>query len=178
MNENLNESVNDNLKGNENESVNESDEKKIALLAIDIETTGPNVVTNEIISIGYCLGDLDGNVIENKRIDFNVEKEFDVYAMRFWRNKKELLSSFKENSLPAYHAIDLFVQRLDAFDEKYNLAILSEETGIEISLIQTEANVGSFNVDILAEEENSGRKIVIENQLGSEEHTSELQSQR
>lgn len=51
-----------------------------------------------------------------------------------------------------------------------NLQLLSEEIGIDISLIQTEANVGKFSVDILAEEENTGRKIVIENQLETTNH--------
>lgn len=51
-----------------------------------------------------------------------------------------------------------------------NLELLSDEIGIDITLIQTEANVGNFNVDILAEEENTGRKIVIENQLESTDH--------
>lgn len=50
-----------------------------------------------------------------------------------------------------------------------NLALLSEEIGTDINLIQTEANVGSFNVDILAEDSN-GRKIVIENQLEVTNH--------
>jgi len=45
-----------------------------------------------------------------------------------------------------------------------NIALLSEEIGIDINVIQTEASVGSFNVDILAEDSNV-RKIVIENQL-------------
>ena len=48
-----------------------------------------------------------------------------------------------------------------------NLELLSDEIGVDITLIQTEASVGNFNVDILAEEENTGRKIVIENQLES-----------
>lgn len=51
-----------------------------------------------------------------------------------------------------------------------NLAILSEEIAIDIKLIQTEAGVGNFNVDILAEEENTGRKIIIENQLEPTNH--------
>lgn len=51
-----------------------------------------------------------------------------------------------------------------------NLELLSAEIGIDISLIQTEASVGNFNIDILAEEENTGRKIVIENQLESTDH--------
>jgi len=51
-----------------------------------------------------------------------------------------------------------------------NLQLLSNEIGIDISLIKTEASVGKFSVDILAEEENSNRKIVIENQLESTDH--------
>lgn len=51
-----------------------------------------------------------------------------------------------------------------------NLELLSDEIGIDISLIQTEASVGNFSVDILAEEENTGKKIVIENQLESTDH--------
>ena len=51
-----------------------------------------------------------------------------------------------------------------------NLELLSDEIGIDISLIQPEASVGNFYVDILAEEENTGRKIVIENQLESTDH--------
>jgi len=54
--------------------------------------------------------------------------------------------------------------------KKENLELLSDEIGIDISLIQTEASVGAFNVDILAEEENTGRKIVIENQLEATDH--------
>ena len=44
-----------------------------------------------------------------------------------------------------------------------NLDALSEEIGIDIKLIGTEVSVGKFNVDILAEEENTGHKIIIEN---------------
>lgn len=53
---------------------------------------------------------------------------------------------------------------------KENLSLLSDEIGIELLLLQTEANVGKFHVDILAEEENTGRKVVIENQLEQTNH--------
>ena len=42
--------------------------------------------------------------------------------------------------------------------QKENLDLLSEEIGVDIRLVKTEANVGKFNVDILAEEESSGKK--------------------
>lgn len=54
--------------------------------------------------------------------------------------------------------------------ENENLSLLSDEIGIDIKLIQTEASVGKFNVDILAEEENTSRKIIIENQLEMTNH--------
>lgn len=54
--------------------------------------------------------------------------------------------------------------------QKENLDLLGEEIGVDIKIIKTEANVGNFKVDILAEEESSGRKIIIENQLEDTNH--------
>jgi hypothetical protein len=54
--------------------------------------------------------------------------------------------------------------------EPENIALLSDEIGIGIEVIQTEASVGRFNVDILAQEENTDRKIIIENQLETTNH--------
>jgi len=48
--------------------------------------------------------------------------------------------------------------------------MLSEEIGIDMQVIGTEVSVGSFSVDILGEELNSGKKIVIENQLEVTNH--------
>jgi len=54
--------------------------------------------------------------------------------------------------------------------QEENLDALSEEIGVTIKLIKTEAHVGKFNVDILAEEEATNRKIIIENQLEDTNH--------
>ena len=54
--------------------------------------------------------------------------------------------------------------------ENENLEALSDAVGVDIKLIQTEASVGKFNVDILAEEDLTGKKIIIENQLESTDH--------
>lgn len=54
--------------------------------------------------------------------------------------------------------------------EESNLRLLADEVGFDIKLVRTEAAVGNFNVDILAEEENTGRKIIIENQLEVTNH--------
>lgn len=54
--------------------------------------------------------------------------------------------------------------------EEDNLDLLSDEIGIQIALPQKEAGVGKYSLDILAEEEGTGRKIVIENQLEKTNH--------
>lgn len=55
--------------------------------------------------------------------------------------------------------------------EEDNMNKLGEEIGIEIKVNKIEANVGKFRADILAEEENTGRKIIIENQLEPTDHS-------
>ena len=54
--------------------------------------------------------------------------------------------------------------------EEENLNTLSEEIGINIELISTEAKTGSFSTDILAVEANTDNKIIIENQLEATNH--------
>lgn len=55
--------------------------------------------------------------------------------------------------------------------EPENIALLSDEIGIGIEVVQTEASVGRFNVDILGKEENTSHKIIIENQLEITDHS-------
>jgi hypothetical protein len=54
--------------------------------------------------------------------------------------------------------------------EGENLAQLSDEIGIPITLLEKEAGVGKYSADILAEEEGTGHKIIIENQLEKTDH--------
>lgn len=51
-----------------------------------------------------------------------------------------------------------------------NISLLSDAIGIDISVDETESNVGSFNVDIYATETDTGNKIIIENQLEDTNH--------
>jgi len=50
-----------------------------------------------------------------------------------------------------------------------NCDVLNDQLGLSISPIEKEKSVGSFNVDILAED-NSGRAVIIENQLTRTDH--------
>ncbi len=49
--------------------------------------------------------------------------------------------------------------------EEANLNMLGSAVGIELELIEMESSVGSFNVNIFAQESGTGRKVIIENQL-------------
>ncbi|MDR0981670.1 MAG: DUF4268 domain-containing protein [Culturomica sp.] len=54
--------------------------------------------------------------------------------------------------------------------ESDNFKLLAEEIGLDMQVLKTEANVGGFSADILAEELNTGKKIIIENQLEETDH--------
>ena len=54
--------------------------------------------------------------------------------------------------------------------EEANLKLLSDAIGIELELIETESSVGSFNVDIYAQESCTERRVIIENQLEDTNH--------
>ena len=54
--------------------------------------------------------------------------------------------------------------------EKKNLELLSEAIGVEIEGEATEVGVGSFRVDIVGSEADTGRKVIIENQLEDTDH--------
>ncbi|MFB6182670.1 MAG: DUF4268 domain-containing protein, partial [Candidatus Nanohaloarchaea archaeon] len=47
-----------------------------------------------------------------------------------------------------------------------NIEKIEEVLGMELEVKDTEKSVGSFKADILAEEPNTEKEIVIENQLG------------
>jgi hypothetical protein len=51
-----------------------------------------------------------------------------------------------------------------------NIELLSDEIGIDIQVIETEASVGRYSADILGEETNTGKKVIIENQLEATDH--------
>lgn len=51
-----------------------------------------------------------------------------------------------------------------------NINLLADAIGLDITVDETESSVGDFNVDILASETGTDRKIIIENQLEDTDH--------
>lgn len=54
--------------------------------------------------------------------------------------------------------------------EEDNLSLLGDSIGIELELEERESSVGSFSVDILAKENGTNRRVIIENQLEDTNH--------
>lgn len=54
--------------------------------------------------------------------------------------------------------------------QEENLALLSDTVGVSMSLLELESPVGGFRADLLATENGTGRKIIIENQLEDTNH--------
>ena len=51
-----------------------------------------------------------------------------------------------------------------------NLSKFGEDIGIDLVLDERESSVGNFSVDLFANEESTGRKVIIENQLEDTDH--------
>lgn len=54
--------------------------------------------------------------------------------------------------------------------QEENISMVLDEIGISAENIKTEDNAGNFNVDITADEVETGKKIIIENQLEKTDH--------
>ena len=54
--------------------------------------------------------------------------------------------------------------------EERNIGLLSDAIGIDITVDETESNVGDFHVDIVGTETGTDRKVIIENQLEDTNH--------
>jgi hypothetical protein len=106
------------------------------VLAIDIETSGPSLLKNGILSIGYCLGTTTGSVVHKKRIDVRLEPhhEFDPLCLaEFWEKEgpKQVLHTIQQAPWSPAEAIRAFVADLDAYDTQYRLTVLSDNPAFD-----------------------------------------------
>jgi DNA polymerase III epsilon subunit-like protein len=112
--------------------------QNIRLLALDIETTGANLIHNAMIAIGFCLGDPLGNVIEKGRFCFAMEKHH-VYEKRalteFWDHHKDILEIITKEARPIESEIKRFADILDGFDKKYDLRIITDNPQFDVGFI-------------------------------------------
>lgn len=108
----------------------------VFICAIDIETSGPNLIKNAILSIGYCIGDIYGNIHIKERIDLKMPEEcgFDKQCYdEFWINHLEKLKIFKNSALDPQEGIKQFTDTLDSFGNE--LIIISDNPSFDIGFI-------------------------------------------
>ncbi len=112
--------------------------KTILLCAIDIETSGPKLIKNGILSIGICAGTISGNIIVKKRIDVDLEDEQDydkdTYD-NFWIKNVDVLNEIKKNPLQPKNAILELMKIIDYLDQNFQLIIISDCVSFDVGFI-------------------------------------------
>lgn len=108
--------------------------KQRALLALDIESRGANIIHHGIMAIGYCLGHADTfEIIERGRICFRPMRVNDcvqTYEPRcideFWRKFHEIAKTLEAEALHASDAVCKFYALLQKFSREYDVSIITD----------------------------------------------------
>jgi hypothetical protein len=121
----------------ESRKKNNSGVKNKKIFSVDVETSGPDPLFNGILSIGYCLGDFEGNVLEKKRIDLklDVDQTLDSQCFaNFWSKPgpAKVLKTIQKNPVSSFQGIKFFVSRLDQFDKHYDLQIITDNPSFDL----------------------------------------------
>lgn len=106
------------------------------IVAIDIEGRGPSAIRNGIVSIGVCLGRLDGTVIGKYRWDLAPypEQKMDSKCMdEFWSKQGDLLDTLQANPSPPSVAIGSLRAFLDA--QSYELYLVADMPAYDFGFI-------------------------------------------
>jgi DNA polymerase III epsilon subunit-like protein len=108
------------------------------LCSIDIETSGPNIINNGIISLGYCIGSLHGKVLIKKRInmklDDNIVYDEDTHK-NFWSRHLDILEELQKEQVDAKTGMEQFIKDIDEYDSKYKLIIISDNVSFDIGFV-------------------------------------------
>jgi hypothetical protein len=112
--------------------------KQTLLCAIDIETSGPNIIKNGILSIGICAGTITGEIVVHKRIDVKLHrsKSFDTKTWDdFWCKNKKILEIIQEHPLEECAAIIEFINIIDILEDDYKVIIISDNPVFDFGFI-------------------------------------------
>ncbi len=112
--------------------------KTILLCALDIETSGPKLIKNGILSIGICAGTISGNIIVKKRIDLELEEDqtYDKYTYdNFWTKNLNVLETIKKDAINPKDAMIEFMKIINYLDENFQLIIISDCVSFDIGFI-------------------------------------------
>lgn len=106
-------------------------DKKIVIVAFDIETRGPSPSKNGINAIGYCIGDAyNMKVIQKERL--HVEKLdknqcYDPHTLEtFWSKHQDLKTLYETDTISAETAIKHIRNLIDELQKSYEIYIVSD----------------------------------------------------
>jgi len=106
------------------------------LCAIDIETSGPNILKHSIISIGYCIGNIIGQIYLKKRINIKTDNIiYDPETEKFWNKHIGILELLKVNQFTSQEAMTEFIKDIDRFDMTGKLIIISDNITFDLGFI-------------------------------------------
>lgn len=111
----------------------------ITYVALDIEKAGA-MNKYPIVSIGWCVGDSNGNVLEKRKLNLQVDWNHDFEPRcwnEFWAKMPlELIESLKLNALPQPEGFAYFSNWLNQLEEKYNkIVFLSDNASFDIAAL-------------------------------------------
>lgn len=115
--------------------------KEKVLFAVDIEGSGASVSKNGIVAIGWCVGDLKGNVLEKRRVSVKLQNRlFEPRCVnQYWTKPEQAaqLQVFLREAVDPYEAIRLFMSAVDSFEDKYDVTILSDNPAYDIAWLNS-----------------------------------------
>ena len=108
------------------------------VLSIDIETSGCNLIDNGILAIGYCIGNLDGEVVFKDRINMLLDDGcyFEERCVKeFWSKHEDVLKIIQEDAVGPHIGIRSFVDMVYDLEDQYELIIISDNPVFDIGFI-------------------------------------------
>lgn len=115
--------------------------KEKVLFAVDIEGSGASLSKNGIVAIGWCVGDLKGNVLEKRRVSVKLQNRiFEPRCQEQYWSKPEQAAQlvvFQREGIDPYEAIRLFMAAVDSYEDKYEVVMLSDNPAYDIAWLDS-----------------------------------------
>jgi hypothetical protein len=108
---------------------------KDLIVSLDVEATGDNIAENELVSLGYCIGDFNGKIYEKGRVSLKFdEKKMEQRCYdEYWSKHLDQLEVFKKEATDPKLAMDKFVSVLESYEVCNNLYILTDNPAYDIA---------------------------------------------
>lgn len=109
-------------------------------IAIDIEKAGCLISKHPIVSIGYCIGNDQGDIYKKGKINLKVEWPYDFEPRcwnSFWsKQSKEMIDNLKENAVEQRDGFVLLNDMISKWERDYETIVyLSDNPSFDIANI-------------------------------------------